>query len=128
MAWFRASLLTTGLWISMLGATALAQENSCVFLEQPQLLNTFERPDQDVTVLGYAPERPYALLITRNLEAQWPQVYACVPDAFFSRSHLGRYINVGSFESRQQAEAVARQLQEINSSGIRILHQRRLRR
>ena len=91
----------------------------CRMLAEPQQFNTQQLDDlegENVIVIGHQPNRPYRVAITRASDATFARIRACVPDAYLTRSRVGRYIQVASFNKRRDAEAIYRILQRYGYS------------
>jgi len=85
------------------------QDVPCALFPQPQRFNT-QTSDDGVVSIGRLPNRPYRLAFINASEAEVRSLRACVLDAFETRSRLGKYLLVGSFARRREAERVRRTL------------------
>ncbi|MEO1591174.1 MAG: hypothetical protein AAFU71_07780 [Cyanobacteria bacterium J06632_22] len=117
-------LLVWGMGV-LLGATpplsTAAVAQSCTVLPRPQRLNTERRGD--VIHIGALPWRPYSVILPTPPAHVLGDIRACVPDAYQSRSRLGPFVQVGSFTTRAEAEAIHRQFVAAGYS-TRVTHRR----
>ncbi|KPQ35363.1 MAG: Sporulation related domain [Phormidesmis priestleyi Ana] len=81
---------------------------SCEFFSEPQRYNT--QTSNEAIVIGPQPNQHYRVIVNTTDSATLTAIRACVLDAFATRSHLGEYIQVGSFSQRSDAETIARLL------------------
>ena len=112
-------VVLTGLSLSLLTTAARAQ--TCAVLSQAQRLNTEQR--EDVIHIGALPWRPYRVIVPTPEAGLLADIRACVPDAYQGQSRLGPFIQVGSFTTRADAEAVHRQFTAAGYS-TRVVHRR----
>ncbi len=91
-------------------AIALPGKATCEFFSAPQRFNT--QTDGDTIIIGAQPDRRYKVILSRYDDAALAEIRACIPDAFATRSRIGPYIQVGSFENRRDAETIRRILQK----------------
>ncbi len=83
---------------------------TCEFLSSPQRYNTQTRGD--VIVIGAQRDRHYHVIVTSDDEVIVAGIQSCILDAFVSQSHLGPYVQVGSFDRRRDADAIERILRK----------------
>ncbi len=104
------------LWISAIAWLAIAEAGhaTCEFFSEPQRYNT--ETTEDAIVIGYRSDRPYRVVLFSTDRETLDEVRACVLDAFVTRSRLGSYIQIASFDRRDDAETISRILR---SSGYR---------
>ncbi|MEM7793346.1 MAG: hypothetical protein AAF579_02710 [Cyanobacteria bacterium P01_C01_bin.118] len=102
-----------------------AQSEGCDFLTSPQDLNTLEG-ESDRIVIGQFEDRPYVVLLTHNLQAHFPAIRACIPDAFLTSSRLGSYIQIASFDNYRDARDLAEHLDQSLDVNVRVIHHNRL--
>lgn len=95
-------------------AMADAGMAACEFFSVPQSYNTSSRVDAsgEVLVIGHQPDRPYRVVVHSAEERDLSEIRDCVLDAFATRSELGDYIQVASFERRGDAETIGRVLRQ----------------
>ncbi|MEL7223296.1 MAG: SPOR domain-containing protein [Cyanobacteria bacterium P01_D01_bin.36] len=94
--------------VACLVATKSSYAADCVFFSEPQRFNT--TTVDDVIVIGRQPNSPYRVLVVSDSRDTLTEIRACVLDAFATKSRFGRYIQIGSFSNRSDAEAVHRVL------------------
>ncbi len=104
-------------WVALSQAAVLQASSApgaqveCEMFSEPHRFNT-RQPDgpdgENVIVIGRQPDRPYQVVVTMASEATFAEIRACVPDAYLTRSRIGRYIQVASFSNRQDAETIHR--------------------
>ncbi|MEL6939877.1 MAG: hypothetical protein AAFO84_11865 [Cyanobacteria bacterium J06598_1] len=90
--------------LAMADSSAVA----CEFFSVPQQYNT--DASGEVVVIGHQSVRPYQVIVTSHNEQTLSEIRACVQDAFATRSRMGDYIQVASFEGRGDAETIGRVL------------------
>lgn len=124
--WLSNKLLVdvgAGLTASIFTWVVLASpSHACEFFSVPQRFNT--QVSEEVIIIGPQVGRPYQVLVLSEDPATLAEIRACVLDAFATQSseggvwssRFGRYIQVGSFSRRSDAEVVGRVL---NRSGYR---------
>lgn len=98
-------------------------EPTCSLFTEPQRFNT-QTNDDGVITIGRQPNRPYHLILTNIRDTELSDIRSCVSDAFVTRSRFGRYILVGSFTRRREAESVRRTLQRAGYR-TRVIYRRR---
>ncbi|MGB3672209.1 MAG: hypothetical protein WA783_01320 [Phormidesmis sp.] len=100
--------LGQGIGASAIACLALADASyaACEFFSEPQRYNT--QTDGEVIVIGYQLERPYRVVMFSEDRETLDSVRACVLDAFVTRSRIGSYIQVASFDRRDDAETISR--------------------
>lgn len=124
---WRPVLLVLGLGLGLapeaiaIGPNAIAAAQVCAVLPQPQRLNT-ETWDE-VIHIGALPWRPYSVILPAPETDDLTAIRRCVPDAYHSQSRLGPFVQVGSFLTRAEAEAVHRQFTAAGYS-TRVIHRR----
>ena len=91
----------------------------CLFLSEPQLFNS--RAHGDTIVIGPQQALPYQVIIPGNDAIALAHIRTCIVDAFATEVRTGPYIQVGSFESRQEAATIHRTLQQEGYQA-RIIH------
>ena len=91
-------------------AIALPGKAACEFFSTPQRFNT--QTEGDIIIIGAQPNRRYQVILGGQNSAALAEIRACIPDAFATRSRIGPYIQVGSFENRRDAETVRRILRK----------------
>jgi hypothetical protein len=89
---------------------ATPSDAACEFFSSPQRYNT--QTNGDVIVIGAQLDRPYHVIVTGDNETTLAGIRSCILDAFISQSHLGPYIQVGSFDRRSDAETIKRILRQ----------------
>jgi len=113
------SLLGTLLWNLSGSGVAVAQPlgwfNPCNFYNTQQI--------GTVTVVGRLPNAPYVVAIPGNNPETLAQVRQCVPDALVLQIRRGKYIQVGAFRDRAQAESLNRAMQDWGLDS-RVIYQR----
>lgn len=87
-------------------AIANASYAACEVFSVPQRYNT--QTTDEVTVIGYQPDRPYRVVVFSEDREMLNNLRACVLDAFVTRSRIGSYIQVASFDGRGDAENISR--------------------
>ena len=101
-AWCYLSVI---FWLSM----ALPSK-ACEFFSAPQSFNT--QASGDTIVIGAQPSRRYRVVLGGQNDAALAEIRTCILDAFATRSSIGPYIQIGSFENRRDAETIRRILQK----------------
>lgn len=116
----------------LLPAVPISAQSSerCDFLTSPQDLNTSEIIDgeENRIIIGQFEDRPYVVLLTRHLQEHFPSIRACIPDAFFTSSRLGSYIQIASFDNYRDARDLANHIDEVLDINVRVIHHNRLSR
>lgn len=79
---------------------------TCEFFSEPQRYNT--EANGDVIVIGNQLNRRYRVIVAGDDDTTLSNIRACVLDAFVTRSQIGTYIQVASFERRSDAETIER--------------------
>ncbi len=90
--------------------TVTPSQAACEFFSSPQRYNT--QTEGDVIVIGAQANRRYRVIVAGNDETTLAGIRSCILDAFISQSHLGSYIQVGSFDRRSDAETIERILRQ----------------
>lgn len=106
-------------------ANASAQSTGCSFLPSPEEFNTF--PENDKIVIGQIRRQPYVVLLTYNLQDNFPLIRNCIPDAFLTSARLGSYIHIASFSDYRDARDLSKSIAESLGLDIRVIHLNRLR-
>ena len=117
--------VNAGAGASAIALLAMAESSvaACEFFSVPQSYNTSTRFDEsgEVIVIGHQPERPYRVVVV-SPDGEMPsnealgEIRECVLDAFATRSGLGNYIQVASFDRRGDAEVIGRVLRQSGYS------------
>lgn len=108
-------------WLMLIAAPLQALEQTplpvvlepiqpCEFWPEPQQFNTQRR--RDTIVIGQQRNRRYQVIIPGGDATTLRTLRTCVSDAFASRVRWGRYLQIGSFASRSEAEAIRKALQK----------------
>ena len=94
--------------ITLLLFCALAQPVAadCTFFSEPQRYNT--QTADGVVVIGEQRDRPYKVIVISEDVVVLSSIQACILDAFATDSSLGSFIQVASFNRRQEAESLRR--------------------
>lgn len=103
--WISVGILTGAItWL----VSAKPSQAACAFFAEPQRFNTHK--EGDVVVIGRQPDSPYRVVVLSEDRDTLSEIRACVLDAFATRSRVGPYIQVGSFNRRGDAEVIRRVL------------------
>ncbi len=96
------------LGISAIAWSALSRsaQAECLLFSEPQRFNT--RTADNVIVIGHQSDRPYRVVVMDGSDTTLDRIRTCVLDAYSTRSRIGRYIQIASFGSRQDAETIRR--------------------
>ncbi len=100
-AWYCLSVI---LWLA-----AAQPSQACNFFSEPQRFNT--QANGDTIIIGSQPNQRYRVVLSGQNDTALAEIRACILDAFATRSRIGPYIQVGSFDNRQDAETIQRILQ-----------------
>ena len=76
---------------------------------------------QQIVFIGNQPNRMFQVVVTDTRRETLAALRTCVLDAFATQTRLGRYIQVGSFTHRSEADQVSRQLERAGYP-TRVIH------
>lgn len=93
----------------------------CLFLSEPQLFNS--RDNNGTIVIGQQQGLRHQVLIPGNDATALAHIRTCIVDAFATQIRREPYIQVGSFETRNEAEAISHTLQQEGYSA-RVIYRR----
>lgn len=117
----RAAVRAIALALPLVFMVSQPAEATCTFFSVPQRYNT--QTVDGVIVIGEQRNRPYRVVVLGDDEETLRRIQACVLDAFATRSKFGPFIQVGSFDRRQDAEALRRILRR-EGYNTRVTYQR----
>ena len=86
-------------------------------------LEPLSREPDRIIFIGNQPNRPFQVVVTDSRRSTLLELRTCILDAFLTQTRLGRYIQVGSFTNRSEAEAIHRRLQRAGYPA-RVIHLR----
>ncbi len=93
----------------------------CLFLSDPQLFNS--RDNNGTIVIGQQQGLRHQVLIPGNDATALAHIRTCIVDAFATQIRREPYVQVGSFETRNEAEAISHTLQQEGYSA-RVIYRR----
>lgn len=76
---------------------------------------------RQVVFIGNQPNRMFQVVVTDTRRETLAALRLCVLDAFATQTRLGRYIQVGSFTHRSEAELISRKLEKAGYP-VRVIH------
>ena len=103
--------------------TDAAAETTAAEMRYGIPLEPLSREPDRVIFIGNQPNRPFQVVVTDSRRATLLDLRTCFLDAFSTQTRLGKYIQIGSFANRSEAEAIHRRLQRVGYPS-RVIHLR----
>ena len=89
----------------------------------PYAATPLELEPQLIIFIGNQPNRDFQVVVTDSRKETLATLRTCVLDAFITQTRVGKYIQVGSFTHRSEAEAVSGRLAQAGYPA-RVIHLR----
>lgn len=87
----------------------------------PYAATPLELEPQLIIFIGNQPNRDFQVVVTDSRKETLASLRTCVLDAFATQTRAGKYIQVGSFTHRSEAEALSGQLEQAGYP-VRVIH------